>query len=83
MQRVHDNVSGNWQKFTTIGYEINKSMDLKKRTGNHFWKKTFLNLVYDNDKKENTLIYAHHIFYKIIALSMNLIIIQNWMKKEY
>ena len=35
MQRLHDKVNGNWQKFTTKVYEINKSRDLKKRIGNH------------------------------------------------
>ena len=35
MQKLHDKVSGNWQKFTTMVYEINKARDLKKRTGNH------------------------------------------------
>ena len=30
MQRLHDKVNGNWQKFTTMVYEINKSRDLKK-----------------------------------------------------
>ena len=39
-------------------------MDLRKRTGNHNWKKSFW--IYDNDWKENTLIYAHHISYKNI-----------------
>ena len=39
MQRLHDKVSGNWQKFTTMVYEIDKSTDLKKRTGNHIGKK--------------------------------------------
>ena len=43
MQRLHDKVSGYWQKFTTMVCEINKSRDLKKRTGNHI-KKTFLNI---------------------------------------
>ena len=58
-------------------------MDLKKRTGNHTWKKVFL--IYDNDRKENTLVYAHHISYKNIrnfAVSLNPIIIQNWIKKN-
>ena len=38
IQRLHDNVSGNWQNLTTMDmvYEINKSRDLKKRTANHF-----------------------------------------------
>ena len=39
-------------------------MDLRKRTGNHNWKNSFW--IYDNDRKENTLIYAHHISYKNI-----------------
>ena len=30
MQKLHDKVSGNWQKFTTMVYEINKSRDLKR-----------------------------------------------------
>ena len=64
MQRLHDKVVGNWQKFTTMVCEINKSRDLKKTTGNHIWKKNFW--IYDNDRKENTLIYAHHISYKNI-----------------
>ena len=62
-------------------------MDLRKRTGNHNWKKVFDSMIirekgrdltqscdknlripwfYDNDRKENTLIYAHHISYKNI-----------------
>ena len=64
MQRLHNKVSWNWQKFTTMVYEINKSRDLKKRTRNHIWKKTFW--IYDNDRKENTLIYAYQISYKKI-----------------
>ena len=64
MQRLYDKVSGNRQKFTTMVYEINKSRDLKKRTGNHIWRKSFW--IYDNDRKENTLIYAHYISYKNI-----------------
>ena len=36
MQRLHDNVNGNWQNSTTMMFEINKSMDLKKRTVNDF-----------------------------------------------
>ena len=30
MQRLHDKVNGNWQKLTTMVYEINKSRDLKR-----------------------------------------------------
>ena len=55
MQRLHDKVNGNWQKFTTMVYEINKSRDLKKRKGNHIWKKSFW--IYDYDRKENTHIF--------------------------
>ena len=67
MQRLHDKVSGNWQKFTTMVYEINKSRDLKKRTGNHIWKKSFwIYDIYDNERKKNILIYAYYISYKNI-----------------
>ena len=52
MQRLHDKVNGNWQKFTAMVYEINKSRDLKKRKGNHIWKKSIW--IYDYDRKENT-----------------------------
>ena len=62
MQRLHNKVNGNWQKFTTMVYEINKSMYIKKRKGNHIGKKSFW--IHDYDRKENTLIYAHHISYK-------------------
>ena len=63
MQRLHDKVSGNWQKFTTMVYKINKSRDLKERTGNHIWKKK----VFESTlMTENILIYAHHISYKNI-----------------
>ena len=31
MQRLHDKVNENWQKLTTMVYEINKSRDLKKK----------------------------------------------------
>ena len=62
MQILHDKVNWNWQKFTTIVYEINKSRDLKKKIGIHIWKTKFW--ISDYDRKENTLIYAHHISYK-------------------
>ena len=45
MQRLHDKVNGNLQKFTTVVYEINKSRDLKKRKGNHIWKKVFESMI--------------------------------------
>ena len=60
MQRLHDKVRGNWQKFTTMVYELNKPRDLKERTGKKFF------IIFDNDRKENILIYAHHISYKNI-----------------
>ena len=41
MQILHDNFSWNWQKFTTMMYDINKSMNLKKRTRNNFCKKKY------------------------------------------
>ena len=44
MQRLHDKVSGNWQKFTTMVYEINKSRDLKKKEQGITSEKKFLNL---------------------------------------
>ena len=62
MQRLHGKVSENWQKFTTMMYKINKSRDLKERTGNHIWKKVFESTI----MTENTMIYAHHISYKNI-----------------
>ena len=85
MQRLHDKVSGNWQKITTMVYEINKSRDLKKRTGNHIWKKLFL--IYDYDRKRISW-YMHIIFLTkilgIFAVSLNPqpLIIQNWIKKN-
>ena len=42
MQRLHDKVNGNWQKLTTMVYEINKSRDLKREKEITFEKK-FLN----------------------------------------
>ena len=69
-------------KFTTMVYEINKSRDHKKRIGSHIWKKISF-WIYDYDRKENTLIYAHHISYKFLgnfAHSLNPTFIQNWMK---
>ena len=40
MQRLHDKVSGNWQKFTTVTMvnEINKSRDLKENGKSHLQK---------------------------------------------
>ena len=62
MQRLHDKVTGNWQKFTTMVYEINNQGISKREKEITFEKKSFW--IYDNDRKENTLIYAHHISYK-------------------
>ena len=59
MQRLHDKFSGNWQNFTTMVYEINKSREQEITSEKCFG-------IYDNDRKENTLIDAHHISYKII-----------------
>ena len=41
VQRLYDNVSRNWQKFTTMVYEINKSRDLKKGAETTFENKSF------------------------------------------
>ena len=43
MQRLHDKVNGNGQKFTTMVYEINKSRDLKKEIT--FEKKVFESMI--------------------------------------
>ena len=43
MQRLHDKVSGNWQKFRTMVYEINKSR-VSKREQEITSEKRFLNL---------------------------------------
>ena len=61
MQRLHDKVNGNWQKLTTMVYEINKSRDLKREKEITFEKSFW---IHDYDRKENTLINAHHISYK-------------------
>ena len=62
-KRLHDKVSGNWQKFTTMVYGI-INQGISKREQVHIWKKSFW--IYNNDRKENALIYAHHISYKNI-----------------
>ena len=83
MQRLHDKVSGNLQKFTTMVYEINKSRDLKKRTGNHIWKKVFESMIMT---EKRIPWYMHIIFLTkilgIFAVSWNPIIIRNWIKKN-
>ena len=56
MQRLRDNVSGKWQKFTTM---VNQG--ISKESRKPFLKKSIL--IYDNDRKENTLIHAHHSSY--------------------
>ena len=72
-----------WQKFTTMVYEINKSRDLKERTGNHIWKKVFESTIM-TEKRISW--YMHIIFLTkilgIFAISLNPIIIQNWIKQE-
>ena len=81
MQRLHDKVNGNWQKFTTMVYEINKSRDLKKRIGNHIWKKVFESIIMT---AKRIPWYMHIIILtKILgsfAHSLNPTIIQNWIK---
>ena len=83
MQRLHDKVSGNWQKFTTMVYEIKKSRDLKKKTGNHIWKKFFESMIMTEKRMP---CYMHIIFltkiFGIFAVYLNPIIIQNWIKKR-
>ena len=83
MQRLHDKVSGNWRKFTTMVYEINKSRDLKKRTGNHIWKKVFESTIM-TEKRISW--YMHIVFltkiFRNFSISLNPIIIQNWIKKN-
>ena len=83
MQRLHDKVRGNWQKFTTMVYELNKSRDLKERTGNHIWIKVFESTIM-TEKRISW--YMHIIFLTkilgIFAVSLNPIIIQNWIKKN-
>ena len=81
MQRLHDKVNGNWQKFTTMVYEINKSRDLKKRIGNHMWKKVFKSMI----MTEKRIPWYMHIIFSYInfrqfAHSLNPTIIQNWIK---
>ena len=83
MERLHDKVSGNWQKFTTMVYDINKSKDLKKRLGNLIWKKVFESMI----MTENRIPWYMNIIFLtkklgIFAVSLNPIIIQNWIKKE-
>ena len=58
-------------------------MDLKKRTGNHNWKKGFECMIMT---EERIPWYMHTIFLTkilgIFAVSLNPIIIQNWIKKN-
>ena len=64
-------------------YEINKSRDLKKRIGNHIWKKVFESTIM-TEKRISW--YMHIIFLTkilgIFAVSLNPIIIENWIKKN-
>ena len=79
MQRLHDKVSGNWQKFTTMEYEINKSRDLKKENRKSHRKKVFEFMIM-TEKRMPWYMYMHIIFLtKILgffAVSLNPIIIQ-------
>ena len=80
MQRLHDKVNGNGQKFTTMVYEINKSRDLKKEIT--FEKKKFLNL-WLWQKREYPDICTSYFLQKFLgsfAHSLNPTFIQNWMK---
>ena len=83
MQRLHDKVSGNWQKFTTMVYEINKSRDLKKENRKSYLKKVFESMIITEKRMP---CYMHIIFltkvFGIFSVSLNLIIIQNWIKKN-
>ena len=58
-------------------------MDLKKRTGNHNWKKVFESMIMT---EKRIPWYMHIIFLTkilgIFAVSLNPIIIQNWIKKK-
>ena len=58
-------------------------MDLKKRTGNHNWKKVFESMIMT---EKRIPWYMHIIFLTkilgIFAVSLNPIIIQNWIKKN-
>ena len=72
MQRLHDKVNGNWQKLTTMVYEINKSRDLKREKEITFEKK-FL----------NPWLWQKIFLTKILgsfAYSLNPIFIQSWIK---
>ena len=45
MQRLHNKVSGNWQKFTTMVYQIDKSMDLRREQEITTEKKVFESMI--------------------------------------
>ena len=64
-------------------YGINKSRDLKKKTGNHICKKVFESMIMTEKRMS---CYMHIIFLTkilgIFAVSLNLIIIQNLIKKK-
>ena len=44
LQRLDDNVDGNWQRFTAMMYDIYKLMNLKKKNRKPLLKKEILNL---------------------------------------
>ena len=81
MQRLHDKVNGNWQKLTTMVYEINKSRDLKREKEITFEKKVFESMIMT---EKRIPWYMHIIFLtKILgsfAHSLNPIFIQSWIK---
>ena len=62
-------------------FEVDNTKKYAQLILNFFW------VVYDNDRKENTLIYAHHNLFltkilRIFSVSVNPIIIQNRIKKN-
>ena len=84
MQRLHDKVSGNWQKFTTMVYEINQGIS-KREQGITSEKIVFKSMII-TEKRISW--YMHIIFLTqilgIFAVSLNPqpLIIENWIKKN-
>ena len=64
MQRFRVDVNGNWQTFTSMMNDINKSVEGME---NHFWKNNFESVVII---EENNLMNVHYIFY--IKINRNL-----------
>ena len=81
MQRLHDKVNGNWQKLTTMVYEINKSRDLKREKEITFEKKVFESMIMT---EKRIPLYMHIIFLTKILGSfahfLNPSFIQRWIK---